>query len=202
MRADETREAAAGKGAESRSESGGDRSPIKADDVMSAQSQAADNYKTDLAKRAEEYALGKDRGTGSQKWLPSSLEIVDGLKKLVGKITRAITRDEILPAVGLEATVTPVQARDGGVTPAEALLRGRAPESGIEAGPEAKPETSRVTRDDQNRPAEIQYPDGKTNRIEYDKDGSPSVLHARDGSTMVREGDHWNIAKNGKTARW
>src|SRR5215471_7260396 len=149
MRADETREAAADKAAEKTSDRGGDRSPIKADDVMSAQSQAAENYKTDLAKRAEEYALGIDRGTGSQKWLSSSLEIVDGLKKLVGKITKAIAKEEIPPEAKSPETVTAVKLPEADVSPPDALHRDRALESGVEAAPEHKLESSHVTRDDQ-----------------------------------------------------
>ncbi len=79
-------------------------------------------------------------------------------------------------------------------------------ESGAEAKPEAPPESkiesSRVTRDDDDRPAKIEYPDGSTNRVEYDDDGNVTKLHARDGSTITREGDHWIIAKDGKISRW
>src|SRR5215813_10240522 len=119
MPAEGSRETAAEKAAEKSSEKGTDRSPLKADDVMSARGEAAANYKTDLAKRAEEYALGQDRGTGSHKFLPSSLEIVDGLKKLVGKITRAIAKEDIPPEAKTPETVTAVKLPEADQTPAE-----------------------------------------------------------------------------------
>jgi hypothetical protein len=86
---------------------------------MSAHKQAAANYKADAAKRAEEYALGIDRGTGSHRWLPVSLEIVDGLEQ----VGRKMPSSQAMPSDARSlATGTAVKASERDVTHADKVL--------------------------------------------------------------------------------
>lgn len=56
-----------------------------------------------------------------------------------------------------------------------------------------------ISKDDQDRPTEIRYPNGTTNRIEYDKAGDPSRITDQNGNSWVKDGDKWTQRdKNGK----
>lgn len=44
----------------------------------------------------------------------------------------------------------------------------------------------------------VTYPNGATNKIQYDKDGFPTQIDHSNGSKLVREGDHWTEYKHGK----
>jgi YD repeat-containing protein len=52
--------------------------------------------------------------------------------------------------------------------------------------------TSQVTRDIDHKPTDITYPDGTTNRVDYDEQGNPSELQNRDGSAWKKENGEWN----------
>ncbi len=57
---------------------------------------------------------------------------------------------------------------------------------------------SQITRDINERPTSITYPDGNTNKITYDKEGNPIEMNTRDGSTWKKENGEWNRYKDGK----
>lgn len=44
----------------------------------------------------------------------------------------------------------------------------------------------------------VTYPNGATNKIQYDSDGSPKQIDHSNGSKLVKEGDHWTEYRNGK----
>ncbi len=44
----------------------------------------------------------------------------------------------------------------------------------------------------------VTYPNGSTNKIQYDADGFPKQIDSSNGSKLVNEGDHWTEYKNGK----
>lgn len=44
----------------------------------------------------------------------------------------------------------------------------------------------------------VTYPNGATNKIQYDADGFPKQIDSSNGSTLVKDGDHWTEYKNGK----
>lgn len=82
------------------------------------------------------------------------------------------------------------------------------PPKGIET--EQKTETgdgkvaaSTIKRDDQDRPTEVTYPNGKSNKIEYDNNGNVKELQTAEGNTVKRDGDHWVVKEpDGKTREW
>ncbi len=59
------------------------------------------------------------------------------------------------------------------------------------------------TRDIDNRVTSVTYPDGKTNKIEYDDNGDIKSMQTAEGNTVTREGDHWIVKQpNGQTQEW
>ncbi len=225
MAADQHQDTSAERAAEKSSENGAESSPMKADEVMKAQADRADMYKSDMEERKEQYQAGLSRGTSSEKVL-DRLSIVDEGVSLTRKPGRAadarsgagqgsekmgiVVEDKSASGAGqgsekMGIAVEDKSALDTSLEQPPAPTDG-AFESGAEAKPEAHPESqiesSRVTRDDHDRPAKIEYPDGSTNRVEYDEGGNVTKLHARDSSTFTREGDHWIIATDGKASRW
>jgi YD repeat-containing protein len=62
---------------------------------------------------------------------------------------------------------------------------------------------SQETRDINERVTSVTYPDGKTNKIEYDENGEVKAMKTAEGKTVTREGDHWSVTDaNGKKSEW